>query len=40
VQTVFLESRQVHGSFTMRKMLPSAQADLERVMEALKLVIG
>jgi acetyl esterase len=39
VETVFLETRQVHGSFTMRKMLPSAQQDLERVVAALKLVI-
>jgi len=40
VETVFLEARQVHGSFCMRKMLPSAQADLARVMDALKLLIG
>lgn len=40
IEAVFLETRQVHGSFTMRKMLPSAQADLERVVEALKLVLG
>jgi acetyl esterase len=40
VETVFLETRQIHGSFTMRKMLPSAQADLERVVAALKMLIG
>ncbi len=27
---------QVHGSFTMRKMLPSAQDDLEHSAKALK----
>jgi acetyl esterase len=40
VETILLERRQVHGSFTMRKMLPSAQADLERVVAALKLLLG
>lgn len=39
VQTVFLEARQVHGSFAMRKVLPSAQADLERVVAALRLLL-
>jgi len=40
VDTVFLEARgQVHASFTMRKMLPSAQTDLLENITALKLLI-
>jgi acetyl esterase len=39
VRTVFLEAYQVHGSFTMRKMLPSAQADLLQAIGALELLL-
>ena len=41
VETVFYEGEgQVHASFTMRKLLPSAQDDLLKGIAAVKLLLG
>lgn len=41
IETLYYEGEgQIHGSFTMRKVLPSAQDDLLKGIAALKLLVG